>query len=92
MATEDNSEVEVHYPDGVPLQDEHFTFNKYEVFSRDAFYVSDRPEIDFTGTRVLATKPVSVYSGIGKANLYASVSGPDFERTQIGVLKGIQVA
>ena len=75
VATEDNTDVEVHYVENgdVTLPDEHFTLNKHEVFTRDTYYVSGSPPIDFTGSRVLADKPVAVYSG-GILSLYAPVS------------------
>ena len=74
VATEDNTEVDVYYADNVPLEDEHFTLNQFEVFTVDVHIISGRPQIDFTGTRVLATKPVGVYSGVGTAFIYAPVS------------------
>ena len=52
-----------------------FTLNKYEVFTRDVYYVTGRPVIDFTGTRVLADKPVAVYSGAFSGAYYAEVIG-----------------
>lgn len=59
---------------GVTLEDEHITLHKYEVFTRDCYHLDEKPEIDFTGTNVLATKPVSVYSGQGQSSFYAEVS------------------
>ena len=73
VATEDNTEVDVYYPQSVPLEDEHFTLNLYEVFTMDTYEISGRPLIDLTGTRVVATKPVAVYSGVGRVELYAQV-------------------
>lgn len=74
-ATEDNTDVDVYYKyNGVPIEDEHVTLQKYEVFTRDVYYIDGQPHIDFTGTRVLATKPVSVYSGNGRAYLHAEAS------------------
>ena len=55
VATEDNTTVDVHYSN-VPLPNENFTLNQYEVFT-------GLIEGDFTGTRVVSNKPVSVYSG-----------------------------
>ena len=74
VASENNTEVDVLYADDISLEDEHFVLNQMEVFTRDVYYLEGRPEIDFTGTRVLASKPVSVYSGNGRAYLYAPVS------------------
>ena len=75
VATEDNTDVEVHYAENgdVTLPDEYFTLNKYEVFTRSTYYVTDQPEIDFTGSRVLTDKPVAVYSG-GQVYIHAPVS------------------
>ena len=75
MATEDNTEIDVHYADGIHLEDEHFTLNKYQIFHKDSNRVEGNREIDFTGSRVLATKPVSVYAGNGRVYLYVEVSG-----------------
>ena len=74
VATEDNTEVDVHYANEVTLEDEQFTLNQYEVFTKDLYYVDGQPEIDFTGARVVANKAVGVYSGPGIAYVYASVS------------------
>lgn len=75
IATEDNTEVGVYYTDnGIAIEDEHITLQQYEVFTRDAYHMEGRPQADFTGTRILATKPVSVYSGNGVAYLLADVS------------------
>ena len=65
VATEDNTEVAVYYPADVTLPDEYFTLNLYEVFTMDTYDIG-RLSIDFTGTRVVASKPVSVYSGVGR--------------------------
>lgn len=73
-ATEDNTDVDVYYTDnGVAIEDEHITLQKYEVFTRDCYHIDGKPEIDFTGTHVLATKPISVYSGNGMARISAEV-------------------
>jgi len=74
VATEDNTEIDVHYADGIHLEDEHITLNKYEIFHKDSNFVEGNQKIDFTGSRVLATKPVSVYAGNGKVYLYVQVS------------------
>lgn len=59
---------------GVTIDDEHITLHEYQVFARDAYYMEGKPELDFTGTRIVATKPVSVYSGNGAAIVYAVVT------------------
>lgn len=75
VATEDNTDVDVYYADnGIAVEDEHFTLQKFEVFTRDTRQMFMQPQIDFTGTRILATKPVSVYSGDGEVRIYATVS------------------
>lgn len=75
IATEDNTGVDVYYTyNGVTIPDEHITLQKYEVFTRDTYYMTSGDSIDFTGTQVLATKPVSVYSGDGWIKLAATVS------------------
>ena len=66
VATEDGTEVAVYYPADVTLTDEHFTLDLYEVFTMDTYDIG-RLIIDLTGTRVVASKPVSVYSGVGRA-------------------------
>ncbi len=75
VATEDDTSVEVHYAENgdVTLPDEQFTLSKHDVFTRDTFLVDGRPKLDFTGSRVLADKPVTVYAG-GVVELFASVS------------------
>lgn len=76
VASEDNTDIDVFYMDnGVTIEDEHITLQKYEVFTRDCYFLAGRPEIDFTGTHVLATKPVSVFSGLSEAYVPLSVSG-----------------
>lgn len=75
VAAEDDTYVDVYYTDnGVTIEDEHVTLQKYEVFTRDAHYMTEGYLIDFTGTRVMATKPVAVYSGDGFVQIRASVS------------------
>lgn len=74
VATENNTGVDVYYTDnGIAIEDEHITLQRYEVFTRNSYYLDGRPVIDFTGTRVLSNRPVSVYSGIGSANVYPEV-------------------
>lgn len=75
VATEDNTDIHVLYTDnGVAIEDEHTILQKYDVFTVDSFYMDGRPHIDFTGSRILANKPVSVYSGNGLALLYVEVN------------------
>ena len=74
VATESNTDVDVYYRPGVELEDEHFSLDPHEVFTMDTYEISGRPLIDLTGTRVVATKPVAVYSGVAwTRGLYASV-------------------
>ena len=74
VATESNTDVSVYYPADVELVDEYFSLDLHEVFTMDTYEISGRPLIDFTGTRVLATKAVAVYSGVGEVQgLYAPV-------------------
>ena len=65
VATEDNTLVDIHYSN-VTVPDEQVTLNQYEVFTRNI-------DGDFTGTRVVADKAISVYSG-ALDELYADVS------------------
>lgn len=75
VAAEDNTAINVYYTDNSTGRGtEQITLQKYEIFTRDCYYVEGRPHVDFTGTHVVATKPVSVYSGNGASYLYAQVS------------------
>jgi hypothetical protein len=74
VASDDNTEVHVSYPSGVSLSDEYFTLQRNQIFTKDLYYQSGKPKIDWTGARVLSTKPVGVYGGPGRAYSYASVS------------------
>ena len=67
VATEDNTTVDVYYS-GLPLPDEQFILHKFQVFTKTS------EDDDFTGARVVADKPVSVYSG-SYSHLYWGVSG-----------------
>ena len=64
-ATDNNTQVEVHY-NTIALPDEQFTLDEYEVFTTSITG-------DFTGTSVVADKPISVYSSI-HGEVYAAVS------------------
>ncbi len=75
VATEDNTDVQVMYAHDTV--EEYFTLDKYEVFTRDTYHVSGRPVTDFTGTQVLSSKPVAVFSGVAVAKLHAPVSSLD---------------
>lgn len=73
VATEDNTDVDVFYTNnGVAIEDEHITLQKYEVFTKDSYYLDGKPKLDYSGTRILATKPVAVYSGNGAARVDVS--------------------
>ena len=72
VATEDNTVVDVHYRSSASLADEQFTLNQYQVYTKDLYEVTGKPKTDLTGTRVVANKPVAVYSGVGRARLQAS--------------------
>lgn len=75
VASEDNTVVDVYYSDnGVIIEDEYITLHNYDVFTKDAYYMTGGRDIDFTGTRVMSTKPVSVYCGEGWTKIYAPVS------------------
>ncbi len=75
VATDDDTEVDVYYTDDiVEVEDEHVMLNKHEIFTKDAWWITEQPELDFTGTRVMANKPITVYSGNGQAFLHAPVS------------------
>ncbi len=65
VATEDDTDVEVQYAyvGSDTLPNEHFTINKHEVFTRNTYFIDGQPRLDFTGSRVLADKPVAVFSG-----------------------------
>ena len=83
VASEDNTEVDVYYTDDVTLDDEQFTLNQHEVFTRDVSYIIIGSSLDdFTGSRVLANKPVGVYSGHGCARINAV--GP----VEVGIARG----
>lgn len=47
--------------------------HKY-VFTKDAHYMTGTQAVNFTGTRILTTKPVSVYFGDGHVQLNTPVS------------------
>ena len=72
VATEDNTVVDVYYPSGASLTDEQVTLNQYQVYTKDLYEATGKPKTDLTGTRVVANKPVAVYSGVGRALLKAS--------------------
>lgn len=75
VATDHYTNVDVYYAhNGVTIEDEHLTLQKYEVFTRDTSLLDGDTAIDFTGTHVVATKPISVYSGNGRAYLHPEVS------------------
>ena len=61
VATEDNTQVDVYYSTTDP--DLRVTLNRFQVYTKTI------PD-DLTGTRIVTTKPVSVYCG-GGANLFA---------------------
>lgn len=74
VATEDNTQVGVYYTDnGIAIEDENITLQTHQVFTKDCYHLDGQPLIDFTGTRVVATKAVSVYSGNGLADISAVV-------------------
>ena len=76
VAAEGDTEVDVIYAAGLGLDDEHITLNAWATFTRDTFYDVDVDYLDFTGTRILASKPVAVYSG-GHMNLEAPGANTD---------------
>ena len=71
MATEDDTLVDVYYPSDATLTDQQFVLNLYEVYTMDTYELPGKPVIDLTGTRVLANKPVAVYSGVGRSTMKA---------------------
>ena len=54
VATEDNTQVDVYYSTTDP--DQRVTLNQFQVYTET---IND----DLTGTRIVASKPVSVYCG-----------------------------
>ena len=73
VATDSDTEVDVYYPNGTTLEDEHFTLNEFDVFSRDTYHNVDDHRMDLTGTQIVATKPVAVYSGNGRVIVQSTV-------------------
>ena len=76
VATEDDTEVAVFHKDSYGYESPQiFIIHKHEVFTKDAYREgSSHYAADYTGSRVLANKPVKVYSGHGAVSFYATVS------------------